>query len=247
MSDGNDRQGTLQEAIAIAVDTAARGMLGWLPAKVVKWEPSKGRADCQILVKDVTEAEDGSREAASFPVVPGVVVQFQGGGGYRLTCPISDGSGGKSATTGMLVFAGRSVDKWCSGKGPEVDPEFDHSHALADAAFIPGLMPFGSPWQSMPTDSMSIGDDADGNGRIHFKSGEVDLGDGATKGVARKDDGVGNGTIVFTFAAGTGGASLSIVYKPGDGSATQTLASGSGTLTVMEKIVGCSNHIKAVD
>lgn len=56
------------------------------------------------------------------------------------------------------------------------------------------------------------------------------------KDAARKDDPVGHGTIAFTFGAGTGGASLAIVYTPGDGSAAQNLAAGSGTLTLKEKI-----------
>lgn len=246
MSDGEDREPTLGEAIRVAVDGTARAMLDWLPAKIVKWDASKGRADCQILVKDVSEAEDGSREVASFPVVPGVPVLFAGAGGQRITFPISDGAGGKSATTGILIFAGRSIDKWLSGSGSEVDPELDHEHALGDAAFLPGLMTFGAPWQSIPTDQMTVGDDADGNGRIHFKSGEVDLGDGASKGVARKDDGAGGGTIAFAFAGGPP-ATLSIIYTPGDGSTPQNLAAGSGTLTIKEKITGGSNHIKAVD
>jgi hypothetical protein len=91
----------------------------------------------------------------SFPVVPGVPVQFLGAGGFRITCPISDGTGGNASTTGTLFFSHRSLDKWLTGTGGEVDPEFDHDHALGDAIFIPGLMPFGAPWQSCPTDKMS--------------------------------------------------------------------------------------------
>lgn len=244
----SDRSTTLQEVINRAVENGRRSIRICLPAKVVKWEASTQRADCQILIKHVTpEDEEGNRVAESWPVVTGVPVQFFGAGGYRMTCPISDGGGGSAATTGSLFFSHLSLDKWLTGTGAEVDPEFDHDHALNDAIFFPGLMPFGAPWQSMPTDNMSIGSDSSGNGRIHFKSSEVQLGDGATKEVARKGDGVGAGTLVFTFVPGAGGASLAITYNPGDGGAPQVLAAGTGTITVGEKITGGSSHIKAVD
>lgn len=238
----SDRSETLAEVINAAVEGTSRDLYTCMPARVVKWDSGKCRADCQPLVKNVTTGEDGAREVQSWPVVPGVPVQFMGAGGFRLTVPIAAGSSG---TIGLLIFAHRSLDKWLTGSGGEVDPELDHDHALTDAIFLPGLMPFGATWQSVP-DEMSIGDDADGNGRIHFKSGEVDLGSGASKGVARKDDGAGGGTIAFTFAGGPP-ATLAIVYTPGDGSTPQSLAAGSGTLTIKEKITGGSGHIKAVD
>lgn len=184
----SDRNSTLGGTINDAVELALRDLRTCIPAKIVKWDAGKQRADCQILVKNVTEGEGAEREVASFPVVPGVAVQFLGAGGFRITCPISDGSGGKSATTGTLFFAFRSLDKWLSGSGGEVDPELDHAHALADAVFIPGLVPFGAPWQSCPTDTMSIGDDASGAGRIHFKAGEINLGENAQEPVLTKKD-----------------------------------------------------------
>lgn len=248
----SERLNTLQNIINDAVARGSRDLYTLIPAKVVKWDASIQRADCQILIQDVTEAEDGSREVASMAVVPGVPVQFPGSGTFRMTFPVSDGSlviegATAPATTGSLVFSHRSLDKWLTGRGGEVDPEFDHDHAPADAVFFPGLMPFGAPLSSCPTTQASIGSDSDGNGRVHFKTGEVLLGDGATKEVARKGDGVGAGTLEFTFGAGSGAATLSIVYTPGDGGAIQTLVAGTGTITIGEKITGGSDHIKAVD
>lgn len=187
----SDRSTSLQEVINAAVENGRRSLYTCAPARVVKWEPSSQRANCQILVQHVTpEDEEGNRVVASWPVVTGVPVQFPGAGGYRLTVPVSDGSGGTDATTGLLIWSHLSLDKWLTGNGREVDPEFDHDHALNDAIFVPGLMPFGAPWQSMPTDSASFGSDSDGNGRVHCKTSEVLLGDGATKEVARKGDAV---------------------------------------------------------
>lgn len=177
----SDRAETLAEIINAAVQGGARDTYTCIPAKVVKWDATKQRANCQILVKNVTEAEDGSREVVSWPVVPGVPVQFIGAGGFRITCPISDG-GTTAATTGTLFFSHRSLDKWLTGSGGEVDPEFDHDHALTDCIFMPGLMTFGAPWQRMPTAGMTIGSDTS-NAWIAFDDQAVQIklgGDAAT-------------------------------------------------------------------
>jgi hypothetical protein len=184
----SDRAATLSEVINRAVENGSRALFTCIPAKIVKWDAAKQRANCQILIKQVTESEEGEREVASWPVVPGVPVQFPGAGGFRVTFPISDGGGGKAATTGTLFFSHRSLDKWLTGDGKEVDPEFDHDHALTDAIFMPGLMPFGAAWGSCPDDSMSIGDDSSGAGRIHIKSGEINLGENAQEPVLTKKD-----------------------------------------------------------
>jgi hypothetical protein len=106
----------------------------------------------------------------------------------------------------------------------------------------------------------STAKDHDADVSIHVKDGvtlrlavtgggKILLGEAgqATKKAARKDDGVGNGTIAFTFGAGTGAATLAIVYTPGDGSAPQSLPAGSGTLTVKEKITGGSGTVEISD
>lgn len=175
---------SLAELINSAKDGMAKNIRTWIPAKVTKWDASTQRANCQPLVKEVDEDESGERTVNSLPVITGVPVQFMGAGGFRLTFPIEEG------TLGSLFFSHRSLDRWLSGTGGEVDPVLDHFHSLSDTVFIPGLMPFGAPWSSCPTDEASIGDDADGNGRIHFPGGEVLLGDGASKEVARKTDGI---------------------------------------------------------
>lgn len=156
----SDRVITLAEVINKAVESGKRTVFTCIPAKVVKWDAGKQRADCQILIKNSYEDEEGKRQAESWPVVPGVPVQFMGAGGFRLTFPIGDGSGGTEQTIGTLFFSFLSMDKWLSGSGREVDPEFDHDHALADAVFMPGLKPFGGPWGDVPTDAMTLGKDS---------------------------------------------------------------------------------------
>jgi len=146
----SDRLPTLQEVVNTAVEMGLRNLSTMIPAKVVKWDASSRKANCQILIKQVTEGEDGSREVESWPVVPGVPVQFMGAGDFRITVPVDVG------TLGMLIFSHRSMDKWLSGSGSEVDPEFDHDHALTDAVFLPGLQPFGSSSTSVASDVIEL-------------------------------------------------------------------------------------------
>lgn len=235
----SDRSTTFGEVINNAIDGALRDLRTCIPAKVVKWEPSKGRADVQILIKNVTEDEEGKRTVASFPVVPGVVVQFPGSGDCRMTFPIFDGSGGKAATIGTLFFSFRSLDKWLSGQGGEVDPELDHAHALADAIFMPGLMPFGAPWKNIDADVATFGDNEDGNGRILAGKGELKLGADASKGVAREDDPVNLGQCYVTVGSGfVTGVFINGVQLP---TGSDPTAPDRGTIS------GASEHVKAVD
>jgi hypothetical protein len=159
---------------------------------------------------------------------------------------VYDGSDGEHAsTTGSLFFSSRSLDKWLSGSGQEVDPEFDHDHALNDAIFFPGLNPFGAPLASCPTDRASFGSDSDGNGRVETTTDNVLLGAGATKGVARDDDAVSGGTLSVT--TGVGGFILSIVYTDADGVPHTLNAATQGPVSIKERISESSAHIKAVD
>jgi len=176
----SERRTTLQAVIDEALAAGLRDLYTMIPAKVVKWDADKQRADCQPLIKNVTSGEEDDREVTSCPVVPGVPVQFIGAGGFRMTCPISDGNtiiegSAAKATTGMLIFSHRSLDKWLSGNGDEVDPEFDHDHGFQDAVFMPGLMPFGAPWSSCPTDHMTVGYDS--GKQAHFHKDTIALGD----------------------------------------------------------------------
>jgi hypothetical protein len=161
----------LQDVLERMREASARGIRTWAPAKVVKWDADKQRANCQILVKSVYRDEEDERKTKPGVVVPGVPVQFPGAGKYRITFPIENG------TTGALLFSHLSLDKWLSGNGREVDPEFDHAHALTDAVFFPGLHPFGAPLGDVPTDHMTAGHDDSDAVQIHFHADTVVLGE----------------------------------------------------------------------
>ncbi len=219
-----DRVPTLGEAINKAVGMGMRDVMTLIPARVVRFDASRCEADCQILIKNVTEGEEGEREVLSWPVVPSVPVQFPGAGGYRMTCPIQ---AGRSGTIGSLIFSHRSLDKWLVGTGQEVDPELDHDHALTDAVFFPGLMPFGAPWSSVPTDHMSMGYDT--GPQAHFHTSTIVLGDEATAQFVALSNLVNDGfdTILAAFDAHTHTcpAGTSGVPTPAIGSLPDTAAS----------------------
>jgi hypothetical protein len=199
----SERRPDLSKIILAAFEQGARDIYTMIPAKIVKWDASNQRANCQILVKNVLTDEAGNRVVQSWPVVPGVPVQFQGMDTFRITFPISDGTlviNGQTvpATTGALIFSHRSLDKWLTGNGSEVDPEFDQAHALADAVFIPGLRPFGDPIANVPTDKLSIGRDTspsdieiDGQGNIQIANGNA--------GAARDGDSISLGACSVTL------------------------------------------------
>jgi hypothetical protein len=225
--DGNERGVRLEEVIARAVEAFGKRTPKSLPAKVVRVDAAKRAVDCKVLVMRSFIDEEDARQIESIPVIPSVPLSLP----PFYAPPISDGTlvfAGSTlpATTGALVWCDRSLDRWLSGSGQEVDPELDHDHALVDAWFVPGLYPYGAVPFALPQDSILIGDDT------------------GAPFAARKGDGVGSGTIQFSFTAGSGAAALSITYTPGDGSAPQSLAAGTGTITIKELIKSGSTKVK---
>lgn len=178
----SERAPSLIEVMRRLVEARLLDVHTSIPAKVVKYDAAKQRVDCKPLVRRAFLDESEKRLVESYPVVPGVPVLFPGGGGYRLTFPISDGGtivdgspNPVAATTGVLYFTECSLDKWLSGDGSEVDPEIDTAHGLADAFFVPELRTFGRPRSSAPTDHATLG--ADDGVQIHFRGATIIVGD----------------------------------------------------------------------
>ena len=147
------RAPTLSETIREAVAAGILDVHTAIPARIERYDAATQKADCKPLVKRAYLDESGARQVESLPVIPGVPVMFPGAGGFRVTFPVAVGD------TCLLVFSECSTDRWLSGSGQEVDPEFDHAHALADAVCILGLRPFGDALASTATDVCTIGQD----------------------------------------------------------------------------------------
>lgn len=170
--DTPERGPKLERIIARAIEKAlATDFFKVRVARVVKWDATKQRADCQPLVKRVYQGEQGERLVASRGVVPSCLVAVVGAGGYRATFPIKDGSDGSAPTTGLLLYSDDSIDRWAIGDGGEVDPEIDHAHAPMDGILIVGVLPFSKAWSSYPTDHATIG--ADTGTQLHLRADKV--------------------------------------------------------------------------
>ncbi len=180
----SERAPELAEVIRRAIEARLLDVHVSLPVKVVKYDAAKQRVDVKPLVRRAAFGEDGARTAESMPVIPGVPVLFPGAGGFQLTFPICDGStkvdgtpDTPEATTGLVIFAEASLDKWLSGKGEEVDPEIDHTHALPDAVFLPELRTFINPRPNVPTDHAALGSAA--GVQLHFRGTLIAAGEEA--------------------------------------------------------------------
>jgi hypothetical protein len=213
----SERRPSLAQCILTAVEQGVRDVYTMIPAKVTRVDLSRQQVDCQVLVKNVTEGEDEERQVVSWPVVTCVPIQFPGANGYRMTFPVTQGD------TGALVFSHRSLDKWLTGSGAEVDPQFDHDHGLNDAIFLPGLKPFGQPWQSCPTDHMTVG--ADTGQQLHLHSDTIVAGDEASAQFVALANLVKSELSSIASAL----SSHTHTYNPGPGTAIQTAGTSSST------------------
>jgi hypothetical protein len=105
---------------------------GWLPGLILSYDETSGRADVQILVKDVDRDESDEPQAKSFAMLTNRPVMFPGSGGARFKFPISKGD------KCTVFFAARAVDKFLH-IGDEVAPDSERHHHLSDGLVIPGL------------------------------------------------------------------------------------------------------------
>jgi hypothetical protein len=169
----SDRPSTIAEMLAPYFVAFRDALHTAIVARIVRYDAATQKADCKPLIKQAYLDESGERQVQALPVIPSVPVFFPGGGGYRLTFPIT-----ASDTTGdtcLLVFSEASLDRWLTGTGREVDPEIDHRHGLMDAVAFVGLKPFGAPWTSVPTDEATIGYDT--GVQIHMEPSVITIGD----------------------------------------------------------------------
>lgn len=164
------RAPTLQEVVGAALGGALADVHVALPAKVVRYDSAKQKADVQPLLRAAHLDESEQRVVESLPVVPNVPVVFPGAGGYRVTFPL------QVDDTVLLILSEGSLDKWLE-QGGEVDPLDDRRFSLADGIAIPGLRDFAHALGSAPTDRMTIGQDA--GLQIHIDGTGIRIGTNA--------------------------------------------------------------------
>lgn len=148
----------------------------FIVGRVVRYDADQQLVDVQPLVKDWSIDEEGERVIESFPVITNCGVQFLTAGGFTFTVPIV--ANPQTGTTGSLWFAERSLDRWFTGTGAEVDPELYLRFDKSSAIFMPGVLPFGAPMSvAPPTDHATAGSIT--GCRVHFRDSTIIIGDEA--------------------------------------------------------------------
>lgn len=108
-----------------------------LPVRVEKYDHEKQMVDVKPLIKKEYRLNS---EVVSLPIISSVPVNFPSsdGGNCRIVLPIKVGD------LGYVVVCDRSIDKWLSGNGQEVNPQDVRIHNFTDAIYVPGLRPFNN-------------------------------------------------------------------------------------------------------
>ncbi len=135
----------IREAIeSIMVDTHTM-----MPGTVDSYDPDTQKADVQPGLSRVLRKVDGNRVAETLPVIPSVPVQFLAAGGIVFAPPVQKG------TTGLLLFAEYSIDKWRQ-QGGQGDPGDIRRHGLSGAVFLPGLQVAASRYALSDVDGVFV-------------------------------------------------------------------------------------------
>lgn len=131
----------LDEVLRRAISVAIMKLRVHLPGQIVKI-----RGPQQVDVQPLLQTRYTNGQVVNLPVIQNVMVQMPFGKNYSIKLPIAVGD------TGSLLFCDRSLDVWSQGTGAIVDPQDSRNHALQDAVFIPGLVPFPNQLTDDSTD-----------------------------------------------------------------------------------------------
>lgn len=149
------------------VHSGLRGLHVCFPAKIVDV-----LQDQTVDVQPSFLARYVGKDPSPLPIVRGVPVVMPMGILWRVSFPLAVGD------TGLCIVADRNLDTWLAGDGGMADPLDTRAHALADAVFLPGLVPT--------------------KGQTDDTSGDLVLGNGAGAAEIR----IGDGTIALKNDAG---------------------------------------------
>jgi hypothetical protein len=128
---------SMAEVLSMAISSRLAEINVSIPGRVVTYNRTKREATVQPLIRRAYVDADGERKTEKLPIIPGVPVQFPGGGvsGVDMSWSLAPGD------LVLLMFCHASLDKWLE-VGGEVDPGDDRRFNLSDAVAIPGIRPF---------------------------------------------------------------------------------------------------------
>lgn len=122
------------------------------PASVVAVD-----GDQTVDLQPLLQVRFAQSAPSNLPVLRGIPVVMLRGASMRLSTPIEVGD------TGLAIIADRSLDTWLGGQGGVADPQDTRCHNIADAVFLPGLVPTGRQTTDTGTDMVL------GNGQLTLR------------------------------------------------------------------------------
>lgn len=167
-TEGNSRNPEAEEVMEAVVKYYTRDIHTGLPAKIVKYDKDKQRADVKPLVKRQIPTADGSEIVESLDVISNVKVRWLTSGGFSTTQPVKVGD------NCHILFCSYPIDKFMAGDGRDTAPEDFENHQLDSAVAVMGLTPFSKAIKTAESDAMVMGCDA--GAQIHIKKDEIKLG-----------------------------------------------------------------------
>jgi hypothetical protein len=126
----SERSADWTEVLQVAMDGRLTELWTALPALVVSFDPAKRTCVVQPTIQARVEDRAGKFTWQTLPILPDVLVQFPGGGGFVLTFPLAPGD------EGIVVFSARCLDAWWERGEVQVQAE-QRMHDLSDGFFIP--------------------------------------------------------------------------------------------------------------
>lgn len=106
-----------------------------LPGRIESYIPAQKKANVKPLIKK----KINNLQILPLPVITNVPVVFPGTNNAVLSFPLNPGDGC------LIIFSERSMERFLSSVGEDVEPQDPRRFSLTDAICIPGLFPFPQP------------------------------------------------------------------------------------------------------
>jgi hypothetical protein len=172
---------TLAELMQMMLDGRQVDIHTAIPAKVTSYDASKQTIECVPALNRSLPDGQGNYTTEQLPKLVDVPVCFPRCGSFFLSFPIQAGD------FVLLVICQRNIGNW-RATGNQGDPGDLGMHTLDGAVAIPGVFPDSGKLSNADGTNMVLGSDSSANGRIELKAAGVNLGAGATDGVATLTD-----------------------------------------------------------
>ena len=192
-NDDASEQITLDELISLALEARLAEVHTSMPAVVTNYDRAAGTVTVTLPIGKMVPDGSGNFVSEPYPKLADVPIEWPRCGKFAITFPLEAGD------TGMLVVCMRNIGPWRT-TGQAGQPGDVGLHTLDGAVFRPGLSPDNKPPGHTSASNMVLGSETDAKGRAVLKPAGGELGEGATKGIARQGDDISIGECSITTA-----------------------------------------------